>query len=116
MPSPSSQNLRSAPQKQPMPNIAVSSPAGHGPLRGWPLTKCTDAVGIGSARPLRAVAAVGISGFFLDMNMLGLLVTGGAIINAPPVYRRPPATSHPDRTITSRPASAAARSRRREAG
>jgi hypothetical protein len=38
------------------------------------MTKCWDAVGIGSARPLRAVAAVGISGFFLDMNMVGLLM------------------------------------------
>jgi hypothetical protein len=37
------------------------------------LTKCRDAVGIGSARPLSAVAAVGISGFFFDMNMVGLL-------------------------------------------
>jgi hypothetical protein len=38
------------------------------------LTKCRDAVGIGSARPVSAVATVGISGFFLDMNMVGLLM------------------------------------------
>ena len=29
-----SQNLRSAPQKQPMPNMAVSSPAGNGAVSG----------------------------------------------------------------------------------
>jgi hypothetical protein len=56
--------------------MAVSSPSGHGPLSGRPLTKCRDAVGIGAARPARAVAAVGISGSFLDMNMVGLLMIG----------------------------------------
>src|SRR5271170_1697674 len=57
-----------------MPNTAVSRPCGHGPSSGRPLTKCWDAVGIGAARPLSAVAEVGISGFFLDMNMVGLLI------------------------------------------
>src|SRR5579871_4606486 len=74
MPSPSSQNLRSAPQKHPMPKIAVSRPSGYGPLSGRPLTKWRAAVAIGSLRPGRAVAALGISSFFLNVNILHLLV------------------------------------------
>jgi hypothetical protein len=35
------------------------------------LTKWFAAVGIGTARPLSAVAAVGISGFFLENSMIG---------------------------------------------
>ncbi len=69
MPSPSSQNLRSAPQKQPMPNIAVSKPAGYGPLSAAVKMKCSRAVGIGVGRPGSASAADGISGFFLNVNM-----------------------------------------------
>src|SRR5712671_2612463 len=70
MPSPSSQNLRSAPQKHPKPKIAVSEPSGYGPLSGRPLTKWRDAVAIGSLRPGSAVAALGISSFFLNVNIL----------------------------------------------
>jgi hypothetical protein len=43
------------------------------------LTKCVAAVGIGAARPLSAVAAVGISGFFLAKNMIG-----SCLVRAPP--------------------------------
>src|SRR5712691_1339023 len=68
-PSPNSQNLRSAPQKQPMPNIALSKPSGYGPLSGRCKTKCSRAVGIGVERPGSASAADGISSFFLNMNM-----------------------------------------------
>src|SRR5712671_6171730 len=74
MPSPSSQNLRSAPQKHPKPKIAVSEPSGYGPLSGRPLTKWRDAVGIGSLRPGSAAAALGISSFFLNVNILTFLV------------------------------------------
>src|SRR5262249_50181810 len=70
IPSPSSQNLRSAPQKHPKPKIAVSEPSGYGPLSGRPLTKWREAVAIGSLRPGSAVAALGISSFFLNMNIL----------------------------------------------
>src|SRR4051812_7293753 len=71
MPSPSSQNLRSAPQKQPKPKIAVSNPAGYGPFSGLPLTKCAAAVRIGSARPGSASALDGMSSDFLKPNMAG---------------------------------------------
>src|SRR6188474_541997 len=71
MPSPSSQNLRSAPQKQPKPKIAVSSPAGYGPFSGLPLTKCDVAVRIGLGRPGSASALDGMSSDFLKPNMVG---------------------------------------------
>jgi hypothetical protein len=70
MPAPSSQNFRSAPQKQPIPNIAVSKPAGYGPFNGRPKMKCSSAVGSAAGRPLRAVSRVGISVFFLENNIL----------------------------------------------
>src|SRR6266576_51873 len=69
MPSPNSQNLRSAPQKQPIPNMAVSKPMGYGPLSGRRKMKYATAVGIGVDRPGSASAADGISSFFLNMNM-----------------------------------------------
>src|SRR5262245_1204464 len=69
MPSPISQNLRSAPQKHPRPKTAVSVPSGYGPFSGRPLMKWVAAVGIGSARPLSAVSAVGISGFLREESM-----------------------------------------------
>src|SRR5262249_44140242 len=69
MPAPNSQNLRSAHQKQPMPNTAFSKPAGYGPFSGRCRTKCSRAVGIGVGRPGSASAADGISSFFLNMNM-----------------------------------------------
>src|SRR5262252_8962149 len=88
IPSPSSQNLRSAPQKHPKPKIAVSKPSGYGPLSGRPLTKWRDAVGIGSLRPGNAVAALGISSFFLNVNILISLVQsrGGLMLHK---HRRP---------------------------
>ena len=45
------QNMRSAPQKQPMPTTAVCRPSGNGGFRGVPSTKCRSGTGIGSARP-----------------------------------------------------------------
>src|SRR5262249_38321052 len=69
MPSPSSQNLRSAPQKQPMPKMAVSWPAGYGPLSGRPLTKWLVAVGVGVARPGSAAPGAGIFNCFLNLNL-----------------------------------------------
>src|ERR1044072_3426807 len=71
MPSPSFQNARSAPQKQPSPKIAVSSPAGYGPFSGRFRTKWLAAVGMALGRPGRASAALGISAFFLNMNIQG---------------------------------------------
>src|SRR6187431_2325967 len=70
MPSPSSQNFRSAPQKQPNPKIAVSNPAGYGPFSGLPLTKCVAAVRIGLDRPDNASALDGMSSDFLNMNIV----------------------------------------------
>ena len=56
--------MRSAPQKQPMPNIAVSSPAGNGGWMRLPLTKCrAGTLKLGAARPGSARSAVGISVF-----------------------------------------------------
>src|SRR5215470_18016872 len=105
MPSPNSQNLRSAPQKQPMPNMAVSKPSGYGPLSGRCNTKCSRAVGIGVERPGKASAADGISSFFLNMNMVASPVVAG------PIYARrgrsasvfkPLAPSHPGRDLAYR--------------
>src|SRR6185437_14003595 len=84
MPSPNSQNLRSAPQKQPRPNIAFSKPCGYGPFRLRSLTKCVSAVRIGCARPGRASAAEGMA-VFLKPNMV-VLPVGGPNIGA---ARRP---------------------------
>src|SRR6185312_677678 len=70
MPSPNSQNLRSAPQKQPRPNIAFSEPAGYGPFNARPLTKCVSSVRIACERPGNASAAVGMA-VFLKPNMGG---------------------------------------------
>src|SRR6185503_4730224 len=75
MPSPNSQNLRSAPQKQPRPNIAFSEPAGYGPFNARPLTKCVSAVRIACERPGNASAAVGMA-VFLKPNMGDLPVSG----------------------------------------
>src|SRR3954469_8112770 len=74
MPSPSSQNLRSAPQKQPRPKIAFSEP-GYALFRARPLTKCVSAVGIGCARPGRASAAEGML-VFLKPNIVFLPADG----------------------------------------
>src|SRR5687767_12708087 len=57
MPSPSSQNFRSAPQKQPMPNTAVRVPSGNGPASGVPSTWWVAGICMASARPGRASAA-----------------------------------------------------------
>ena len=51
-------------------DIARSLPGGNGPFKGAPLTWWRSAVGIGSARPLRAASRVGISRFFLRKNMI----------------------------------------------
>src|SRR6266404_8759885 len=74
MPSPSSQNLRSAPQKQPSPNTACSRPCGYGGCSLRPLTKWVAAVGIGVARPGSASAALG-NAVVLRMNNMDDLQT-----------------------------------------
>src|SRR3990170_5507741 len=68
-PSPSCQNLRSAPQKQPRPKTARSIPSGYGPCRGCPLTKCRSAVGIGDERPGNASVELGTSRRLREKNM-----------------------------------------------
>src|SRR5579862_5269001 len=56
--------MRSAPQKQPSPNIACSSPEGKGGCRRAPLTKCSVGMAkTGRSRPGKARSAVGISVF-----------------------------------------------------
>src|SRR6202040_588305 len=55
----SSQNLRSAPQKQPMPNNAVSMPRGNGGCSRRPVMKWVPAVNTGLGLPSRASGAVG---------------------------------------------------------
>src|SRR3954464_7637563 len=47
--------MRSAPQKQPSPKMAVSNPGGKGPCRGVPSTSCRAGIANGGAgRPGRA--------------------------------------------------------------
>src|SRR3984957_14177197 len=72
MPSPSSQNLRSAPQKQQRPNTACARPAGYGGCSWRPLTKWLVAVGIGLVRPDNASAALG-KAVVLRMNNMDYL-------------------------------------------
>ena len=54
-----SHSLRSAPQKQPMPNTARSAPAGNGGSSGAPLTACRVGTGIRSGRPASAFSGCG---------------------------------------------------------
>ena len=54
----SDQNLRSAPQKQPMPNWMRSSP-GKSPAMGRPWTWCAFRIGIGVARPASTCSGAG---------------------------------------------------------
>src|SRR5882724_13620056 len=82
MPSPSCQNLRSAPQKQPSPNTACSRPAGYGGCSLRPLTKWVVAVGIGVARPGSASAALG-NAVVLRMNNMDNLQAGPAAVETP---------------------------------
>src|SRR5882724_449590 len=82
MPSPSCQNLRSAPQKQPSPNTACSRPAGYGGCSLRPLTKWVVAVGIGVARPGSASAALG-NAVVLRMNNMDYLQAGSAAVETP---------------------------------
>src|SRR5436190_1222031 len=60
------QNLRSAPQKQPMPNIARSRPSGNGGSSRCPLTKCAAGTCIRSARPGNASSLDGKPCGFFD--------------------------------------------------
>ena len=61
--------MRSAPQKQPIPTMAISTPSGHGPVSGLPLMKCAAGTGmVWSVRPGRASAGSIITVFF-DPNM-----------------------------------------------
>src|SRR5690242_14353070 len=75
MPSPSSQNFRSAPQKQPSPNTACSRASGYGGSKVRPLTKWRVAVGIGVARPGKASFALG-SAVVLRMKNMDYLQAG----------------------------------------
>ena len=63
------QNMRSAPQKQPRPNIAVSRPSGYGPFSGRLETKCFEAVGIGLPRPGSASSGFGRLSFLFSMSL-----------------------------------------------
>src|SRR5882724_9526118 len=72
MPAPSSQNLRSAPQKQPSANTACSRPAGYGGCSLRPLTKWVVAVGVVVARLGSASAALG-NAVVLRMNNMDYL-------------------------------------------
>src|SRR3954463_12850851 len=66
----SSQNLRSAPQKQPMPNCASCRPAGNGALSGCPFRKWRSGTGIGLARPGSTLSAgSSLVAFFMNENM-----------------------------------------------
>lgn len=62
------QNLRSAPQKQPMPNTAVSVPAGNGGRIGAGSTKWRGGTGIGVARPGSASSGRGMRSFASDLH------------------------------------------------
>src|SRR5882724_7995046 len=86
MPAPSSQNLRSAPQKQPSANTACSRPAGYGGCSLRPLMKCVAAVGIGVARLGSASAALG-NAVVLRMNNMDYLQA----VHRPSRRRRRPA-------------------------
>src|SRR3990170_4154929 len=55
------QNIRSAPQKQPIPKIACSALAGKGGLRGVPRTRCFAGTRIASSRPGSASSGDGIA-------------------------------------------------------
>src|SRR3990170_707034 len=55
------QNIRSAPQKHPMPKMAVSEPSGNGGTIGVPCTRCSPRPLIGSPRPGGACLELTIS-------------------------------------------------------
>jgi hypothetical protein len=55
------QNMRSAPQKQPIPKIARSVPSGNGGPIGVPRTRCVPGIAIGVSRPGSASSGVGIA-------------------------------------------------------
>src|SRR5262245_13944977 len=55
------QNIRSAPQKQPMPKMARSVPSGKGGPIGVPRTRCRPGTTIGVSRPGSASSGVGIA-------------------------------------------------------
>src|SRR6266852_1352724 len=83
------QNLRSAPQKQPIPNIAISSPAGNGGWMRLPLTKClAGTLKLGAARPGSARSAVGISVFLRRICHMVRLRLISSCANMAIEYRR----------------------------
>ena len=67
-----SQKQRSAPQKQPIPNIALRSRGGKGPCMALPLTKCRVGTAIFSLRPGKASSALGMRIFLSLLNMTPL--------------------------------------------
>src|SRR5258705_13622658 len=69
------QNIRSAPQKQPIPKTAISDPAGHGPCCGVPSTACVGGTFSGVVRPGNAWPAVGIAGAVRRRNTVRSLIS-----------------------------------------
>ena len=63
------QKTRSAPQKQPRPTTATSSPSGNGGAIGVPSTSCAPGTCIASSRPGSASSAVTIVVGLLKRNM-----------------------------------------------
>src|SRR6478672_5135107 len=85
--------MRSAPQKQPSPNIACSRPAGNGGWMRLPLTKCSAGTAkAGLARPGSARSAVGISAFLrriCHMARLLILCPANMAIECPRIEGAP---------------------------
>src|SRR5262245_54087941 len=61
--------MRSAPQKQPMPTIACSSPSGNGGRSGFPSTTWAAGTGISSSRPGSASSGEIIRAAFRNVNI-----------------------------------------------
>src|SRR3990172_10349335 len=95
------QNLRSAPQKQPIANVARASPSGNGGSSGRPLTKCAAGTSIRSARPGSAPAFDGMLIAFLENIALLRLLTNGRLRQHLPSRSSPPPTR--TRVINQRP-------------
>src|SRR5438046_10283022 len=71
----SCQNFRSAPQKQPIPNIARARPSGNGGDTRFRFTKCKSEMLIRSARPGNVSAADGIVvGFLVNMTSCSIRI------------------------------------------
>ena len=78
-----SQNIRSAPQKQPMPNTACSRPSGKGGASGVPSTKCLPGTGIFSGRPGSASSGAGISVLCFEKKSIAPMSLGARVLRNP---------------------------------